>query len=341
MPVGVIGAGLIGKMHIDRALKHAGVELVGIADPTPEAEALARGIGVPWFADYGRMIEVVRPRGVVVATPNVTHARIAIACIERGVAAIVEKPIADNLDDAQRICDASARSGVPVLVGHHRRHNPIGRRAKEIVSSGRLGTPVCATVLCTWLKPDDYFVPWRRERGGGPVLINLIHDIDLLRFLFGEIESVQALVSNRVRGFAVEDTSAVLLRFRNGALGTITVSDTAAAPWNWDLSAGEAERFPRQDVDAYFLSGTEASLTLPRLEVWEYRKDRGWHDPLTIERTALHVGCPYTEQWRHLRGLIEGSEQPVCSALDGLRTLEATVAVNAAAESGSAVRMRA
>ena len=341
MPVGVIGAGLIGRMHIDRALKHADVELVGIADPAPEAEVLARGIGVPWFADYGRMIEVAQPRGVVVATPNITHARIAIDCIERGVGVIVEKPIADNLDDAQAICDASVRGGVPALVGHHRRYNPIGRRAKEIVSSGKLGTPVCATVLCTWLKPNDYFnVAWRRERGGGPVLINLIHDIDLLRFLFGEIESVQAIVSSGVRGFAVEDTSAVICRFRNGALGTITVSDTAAAPWNWDLAAGEAERFPRQDVDAYFLSGTEASLTLPRLEVWEYRKGRGWHDPITVERTPLHQGCPYTEQWRHFRALIDGREQPVCSALDGLRTLEATVAVPVAAESGSAVRMR-
>ncbi|GIK83173.1 MAG: oxidoreductase [Alphaproteobacteria bacterium] len=340
MPVGIIGAGLIGRMHIDRALAHAEIELVGIADPTPEAEALARTAGVPWFADYGRMIDTARPRGVVVATPNATHARIAIDCIERGVAAIVEKPIAHDLSDAQRICDASARSGVPVLVGHHRRYNPISRRAKEIVASGTLGTPVCATVLSTWLKPNDYFVPWRREPGGGPVLINLIHDIDLLRFLLGEIESVQAIVSNRVRGFAVEDTSAVIAKFRNGALATITVSDTAAAPWNWDLAAGEAERFPRQDVDAYFLSGTEASLTLPRLEIWNYRNGRGWHDPLTVERTALHRGCPYTEQWRHFRALIDGSEQPVCSAIDGLRTLEATIAVQAAAESCTPVRMR-
>jgi predicted dehydrogenase len=327
-------------MHIDRALKHAAVELVGIADPMPEAEVLARSLGVPWFGDYGSMIDSARPRGVVVATPNVTHAQIAIDCLERGVAVIVEKPIADNLEDAQRICDASSRRGVPALVGHHRRYNPISRRAKEIVSSGRLGTLVSATVLSTWLKPDDYFVPWRRERGGGPVLINLIHDIDLLRFLFGEIESVQALVSNRVRGFAVEDTSAVMCRFRNGALGAISVSDTTAAPWNWDLSAGEAERFPRQDVDAYYLSGSRASLTLPRLTIWEYRTGRGWHDPLTAERTALHQGCPYTEQWRHFRALIDGAEQPVCSALDGLRTLEATIAVHTAAESGLAVLMR-
>jgi predicted dehydrogenase len=103
------------------------------------------------------------------------------------------------------------------------------------------------------------------------------------------------------------------------------------APW-WDLNAGESEHFPRQDADAYFLSGTEASMTLPRLEIWEYRRGRGWHDPLTVERTALHKACPYTEQWRHFRALIEGREPPVCSTLDGLRTLEATLAVHTAAE---------
>jgi predicted dehydrogenase len=340
MPVGVIGAGSIGKTHIDRALEHTEVQLVGIADPTPEVEELARNVGVPWFPDYGQMIEVTGPRGVVVATPNVTHARIAIDCLERGVPVIVEKPIAPTVEDAQRICEVSQRKGVATLVGHHRRYNPIARRAKEVIASGKLGRPVAATVLCTMLKPDEYFdVAWRRQRGGGPILINLIHDIDLLRYLLGEIESVQAMVSNAVRGFGVEDTGAIVCKFRNGAVGTITVSDSTAAPWNWDLNAGEFEHFPRQDADAYFLSGTEASITLPRLEIWEYRGGRGWRDPLTVERTALHKACPHTEQWRHFRALIEGREPPVCSALDGLRTLEATLAVHTAAKSERPVRM--
>jgi predicted dehydrogenase len=77
MPVGVIGAGAIGKTHIDRALRHADVGLVGIADPAPQAEEFARRVGVPWFADYSQMLEVGRPRGVMIATPNVMHARIA------------------------------------------------------------------------------------------------------------------------------------------------------------------------------------------------------------------------------------------------------------------------
>ena len=342
LPLAVIGAGLIGQTHIDRALKGPEVDLIAIADPTPDAAAVARSIGVPCFSDYRALLGEMKPKGVVVATPNVTHAQITVDCLERGAAVLVEKPIADTLEDGRRIRDASRATGLPVLVGHQRRHNPIMRKAKAIVGGGTLGRPVTATVLCTWQKPRDYFdVTWRREKGGGPILINLIHDIDLMRHLYGEIESVQALASNAVRGYEVEDTAVVTLRFRNGALGTVTVSDTTVAPWNWDLSAGEAERFPRQDVNAHFYSGTEGSLTLPRLEVWRYRKDQGaaegWHDPLTLERTAVHTGDPYTEQLRHFAALVDGKEEPVCSADDGFRTLEATLAVTQAAASGRPV----
>ena len=88
------------------------------------------------------------------------------------------------------------------------------------------------------------------------MLIDLVHDIDALRFLCGEIETVQAITANEARGFAVEDTAAVLLRFRNGALATITLSDATPSPWCWDQTAGENPTFPRHDADAYRLSGS-------------------------------------------------------------------------------------
>ena len=344
LPLAVIGAGLIGRTHIDRALASDRLRLVAVADPSPAGEALARASGVPFFTDHRRLLDEIKPRAAVVAAPNALHASLTIDCLQRGAAVLVEKPIADTLDDGRRIVEVSQATGLPVIVGHQRRHNPIMRKARAIVASGVLGRPVSATVMCTWLKPRDYFdVAWRKEKGGGPILINLIHDIDLMRHLYGEIESVQAIASNAVRGHEVEDTAVVALRFRNGALGTVTVSDTAAAPWNWDLAAGEAERFPRQDINAHYYSGTEGSLTLPRLEVWRYRADQGpaqgWHDPLTMERTAVHTGCPYAEQLRHFAAVVAGEEAPVCSALDGMRTLEATLAVTEAAASGRPVRL--
>lgn len=342
LPIGVIGAGAIGRMHLERLVRHDAVAPGAIADPTDAARELAERLGVPWFADYRDMLAKAALGAVIVATPNDTHAEIGIACISRGLPVLMEKPVADSVADAQRLCDAAAAAGVPLMVGHQRRHNPILRRAKALIDEGVLGRPVSATAMATWWKPDAYFdLAWRRSAGGGPVLINLIHDVDLLRFLVGEIAEVQAVTSSAVRGFEVEDTAAITLRFANGALGALSVSDAAVTPWNWDLAAGEAAHYPRQDVNSHFISGTEGSLTLPRLDIWRYRGAKGWHDPLTHERTAVHAADPYVEQLRHLRAVAEGRETPVCSGTDGLRTLQAIQAVHEAARTGRPVRLGA
>ena len=336
----VIGAGAIGRTHIAVANGHDQFALVAIVDPSEAAKALAGQLGVPAHDNTQAMLDAVRPDAVIVATPNATHADIGIECLRSGAAVLVEKPITDTLEDAHRLCDAAEQAGRALLVGHQRRYNVILRKAREIVQSGRLGQLVSATGMATFLKPDPYFeMAWRRHKGGGPILINLIHDIDLLRFLMGDIASVQASSANAVRGFEVEDTAAVILRFRSGALATMTVSDSTTAPWNWDLAAGEAEHYPRQDVSTHFISGTHGSLTLPRLEVWEYRGQRGWHQPLAQERIAPHASNPYAEQLRHFRAVIEGREEPVCSGRDALRSLQATLAVHEATESGGVVRL--
>jgi predicted dehydrogenase len=340
MPVAVLGAGAIGRMHIERLLAHDAVELAAIADPSEAARELAARVGVPWFADPLELLAGTRAQAVVVATPNATHADLGAACLARKLPVLMEKPIADTLANARRLCEAADATGVPVLVGHQRRHNPLLRRAREMVQAGVLGRPVSATVMATWLKPDSYFdMEWRRKAGGGPVLINMIHDIDLLRFLLGEVVSVQAQSSSGVRGFEVEDTASALLRFESGVLATLITSDAATAPWNWDLAAGEASHYAKQDVDSIFITGTDGSLTLPQLQVFRFRERRGWHEPLTQERTPLHRADPYVEQLRHLRAVAEGREAPVCSARDGLRTLEATLAVHEAAASGATVRL--
>jgi len=339
-PLAVIGAGAIGRTHIDRIGRSGNLALAAIADPTDAGKALAGSLGVPWFADHRAMLEAVKPAGAIVATPNATHISVASDCLRQGVAALVEKPVADTVAEAQVLVDVQAQTGVPVLVGHHRRHNPINRRAREIIQSGRLGQPVAATALATFLKPDAYFdVAWRREKGGGPILINLIHDIDMLRFLLGEITSVQAVASHQARGFAVEDTAAAVLRFASGALGTVMVSDAAASPWCWDFCAGEQDQYPRQNVQSHFISGTHGSLSLPDLALWNYRGERSWHAELTLEQTMVHKADPYSWQLQHFAAVIDGREAPLCSALDGLRTLQATLAVHDAAVSGHSVQL--
>ncbi|MBI5717140.1 MAG: Gfo/Idh/MocA family oxidoreductase [Burkholderiales bacterium] len=343
LPVALLGGGGIGRMHAQRMLVHADVRLAGVADPSPAARAWAEGLGVPWAAEPADLLDRVRPGAAIVATPNATHTAVGLACVERHIPVLVEKPIADTVAEARRLADAARAAGVPVLVGHQRRHGVAVQRARRMIAEGAVGRVVAATVLATWLKPASYFVAgqWRRLKGGGPVLINAIHDIDLLRHLVGEVASVHAVTSHAERGFEVEDTAAAVLRLAGGALATLLVSDAAVSPWNYDLASGESELYAPQRADAIYLAGTEGALTVPQLLHWRYRAEareqRHWHAELTCEQTTLHQHDPYAEQLRHLRAVVEGREAPLCSAEEGIATLRATQAVLESAESGRTV----
>lgn len=340
--IAVVGAGAIGRAHAAVIAAGGVATLAAIVDPTDAGKAVATQYGVPWFADQNALLAADRVDAAVIATPNQTHLPVSLAFIERGIPVLVEKPIASTLEEGRALTAASGKAGVPVLVGHHRRHNPIAKRARELVRSGALGRLTSVSVLYTFLKPDSYFeLDWRRRAGGGPVLINLIHEIDLIRFICGEIESVQAVTSNAVRGFEVEDSAAVILRLAGGALVTVNVSDTAVAPWSWDMSTRESQHYPKLPVpvNSHYLSGTAASLTLPQLELWRYPGKAGWHEPIAREIVEVERADPYAEQIRHLCAVTRGEEQPVITAADGTRTLEATLAVHEAARIGAPVAL--
>jgi predicted dehydrogenase len=333
-----VGAGLIGRRHIADAAAEAVLD--AIVDPAPQAERIAAERGVSWFPSLAALLTDHRPDGVIVATPNQMHIENGLACIAAGVPALIEKPIADDVVAAARLADAAEEAAVPILVGHHRRHNPLVAAAKSAIAEGRLGTLVAVQASCWFYKPDSYFeTAWRREKGAGPVFINLIHDIDTLRHLCGDIESVQALQSSRVRGHTVEDTAAILLRFVSGALGTITVSDTVAGPWSWELTAGENPDFPATGEACYHIGGTHGALALPGLVLWSYAGPRSWWEPLSSTGLQRDDADPLRLQLRHfLRVLAEG-EPPLVSARDALETLRVVAAVKQAAETGAAVEL--
>ena len=337
--VGLIGAGAIGRAHLVGAAGAEGVEIVGVADPNPASEDLATEFRVPWFNDHRALLDKVEPDGLIIATPNVLHVPMALECIELGKPVLVEKPITDTVEQGFALANAALKANIPLLVGHHRRYNPIVRTARDMVRSGQLGRLVSVAVLALFLKPESYYAQtWRRSAGGGPVLINMIHEVDLLRFVCGEVSSVQSVVSNKVRGYEVEDTAAALLSFANGAIATITLSDTATSPWSWDVSSGENPAFFRTLIESHFICGTDASIALPTLRIWRYPGERGWQNPLDNEQVSFASANPYVEQMRHFGAVIRREEDPLTNGFDATRTLEVTLAVKRAGESGETIR---
>jgi predicted dehydrogenase len=332
LPILVAGAGLIGRRHVATIRKSSGATLAGIADPAPAAEKFAAELGVPWDADLETLLDRTRPAAAILATPNAAHAPGALACIARRVAVLIEKPVAGTPEDARTIADAAEAARVPTLVGHHRRHNPILRAARDAVRAGLLGDIVSATALSLFLKPDPYFeVAWRTGRDGGPVLINLIHDIDALRFVVGEIAEVKAMTSTAAKRRAVEDGAVAALRFANGALGTLAVSDAAVAPWSWELTSGENESYPRQaDASCLFLAGTKGALDVPQLSFRHYAGAAGWMEPLAARRLDVRPGDSYANQLAHFVALARGEAKSEIDARDAARTLDVALAVRGA-----------
>jgi len=339
LQIALIGAGIMGRQHYQHLRRLPQARLCAVADPGPQAEAFAAECGVACFADHRQMLEHARPDAVIVANPNNLHVACALDCVEAGVPVLVEKPVGVHLDEVRALVDASRRRGVPVLVGHHRRHNPLIAKAHQVIGEGKLGRLINVTALWQLQKPDSYFeTPWRREPGAGFLLTNLIHDLDLLRHLCGEVVQVQAFTRNDVRGFANEDSAAVLLQFANGALGTLTGSDAVAAPWSWELDSGESPIYPRQDGQpCYLLAGTEGSLLIPHLKRWHYAEaGSGWHTPLLQSEEAIPPGEALTLQLQHFIRVVQGTEAPLIDAADGGRTLALVEAIRQAAETGRA-----
>jgi predicted dehydrogenase len=344
--LGLIGMGLIGTAHAQTLQKVDECELVAVADADEKYKEPAEELGAKYYRDYEEMIGRERLQGVIIATPNHLHATIGIASAERGLHLFVEKPITSNLADADRLIDAAKRHNVRILVGHQRRFNARIEKARDVVRGGELGKLVGVTITWALLKPPQYFegpFAWRRNRGGGPILINLIHEIDNLRYICGEIDEVFAVTSNRVRDFSVEDTAGVTFRFGNGAVGTAFVSDCVPSLSAYEATTGENSLIPHDFGNCYHFYGTDASLLFPQLKKLFYSDPArlGWHYPITEQGLKVtREDDPYVKEFRHFSKVIRGEESPRISGEDGRRTLEVTLAVQRSGETGQPVRLR-
>ena len=344
--IAVAGAGYIGQAHMDVARASPSCMLSAVVDPSPAAVALAAQAGVPLYASLEELIAKDRPDGVVLATPNQLHVAHALTCIQAGLPILLEKPIAPTVAEGESLVKVVDETGAKVLIGHHRAHSPIMAKAREVLASGQLGRLVTVVGSATFYKPEQYYAdaPWRSQPGAGPILLNMIHEVHNLRMLCGDIVAVQAFASDATRGFAVEDTVAINLRFANGALGTFMLSDTAASPRSWEQTSQENKAYPSyDDEDCYVISGTNGSLSVPtmRLKTYPRPEDRSWWKPFEVGTVGMVRDDPLKHQIEHFGAMVRGEAEPLVSARDGLQNLRVTEAIADAARTGRVVRLAA
>jgi predicted dehydrogenase len=287
------------------------------------------------------MFAAISPDGVILSTPTPLHVSQGLECIERSCPVLVEKPLATSAVQAKILTDAAEYASVPLLVGHHRRHNPLIQKAKELIVSGEIGNIRALQATCWFYKPDEYFdiAPWRTQKGAGPVSVNLVHDIDLMRYFCGEIISVQAQMAPSIRGFDNEDLAAAVLKFESGVIGTVTVSDSIVSPWSWELTSREYPIYPMTSESCYLLGGSEGSLSVPDLKVWSHKGERNWWNPISGTIAPRDASDPLINQITNFADVIRGDTDALVTGLDGLKTLLVIEAIQKAAQTQNLIEV--
>lgn len=339
-----IGAGMIGHVHARSAAAMEECEYIALCDEDESKKALAGELGVKYYNDFRKMIENEKLDGVIISLPNELHDPVGSACAEKGLHILMEKPIASNVAAAEKLVRSAHANNVALLIGHHRRFNPMVVATRDIIRNGELGDIVGISILWCMYKPEKYFIDgeWRRKKGGGPILINTIHEMDNLRYFYGEIERVYAESSNKTRNFEVEDTVSITVRFQDGVLASLLMSDAAPSLWAYEATMGENKFFFPTDGDIYHFLGSKASLTFPGMLKVYYADPAkmGWQYPLTREHLDIKSRDPYPLQLSHFCRVIQGKEEPRTSGEDALRTLRVVAAINESVATRKPVTVR-
>ena len=339
--IGLIGAGSIGVRHIMAIDALSDAVLVAIVDPSPAAWKIGTERNIPVFDNADKMLSNGGIDAVIIATPTERHHQDVMAALRYKVTVLVEKPITATLTEARDITQFAAQQNCHVLVGHQRRYYPCAAEARKIIQSGQIGTLIGVTGQRTTKKDDDYYAPeWRRDVKAGPILTNLIHEFDLLRYICGDITSVSAELTRHEQNFAKEDAAAISLKFANQAVGTFFLSDRTPSPWTWEMALGESERFPKTGQNAIRFMGSTGALEFPNLVLWTYPEGIGdWRKetkPQSIETLFIDA---YIAQCKHLCAVTRGEEAPIIDAENGTKSLEATLAATTSAETGNRITL--
>ena len=271
----VVGCGDISSVHLAAIRDLDDAELVAVCDADGDrAEATAAAHGVPAYTEHEEMFAVIKPDVAHICTPHDRHAPLAIAAIGRGIHVVLEKPVANTVAEGQRVLDASrSRPDVKVAVCFQNRYNRAAHEAHRLIAGGHLGAVRGASATVAWHRTPEYYsrAPWRgqRARSGGGVLINqAIHTLDLLQWFLGPVAKVSSRIGTLALGdvIDVEDTAQLVMDHENGSRSVLftTLANTVDSPVTIEIDTEHARLLIRGDLVVTYADG--------RTEVVEERR---------------------------------------------------------------------
>jgi predicted dehydrogenase len=330
--VGILGGGNISDTHARAARAIPGVEIAAVYGGNREkAGRLAQTYGGVVYDDLDQFLRH-RPLDIVaIGSPSGLHADQAIAAITHGVHVLSEKPLDVTTEKVDSVIEAAERSGIKVGVFFQDRLKPDIAAMKALVASGRLGTPIFAAGHVRWYRPPEYYggSRWRGTwalDGGGALMNQAIHTVDVLQWLFGPVAQVAARTATRLHPIKVEDTAAAVLEFESGALGIIeaTTSSYPGYARRVDVSGSEGTLILEGDrLVATDLRGTEHAKTAPPEP-----------PPENAASATVSDSVPHQRIFEDFIRAIRTDTVPVCDAREARPSVAIIEAIYRSARSG-------
>lgn len=332
----LVGCGRISKNHFGSIEEHsADMELVALCDTDQAAldEHTAQH-GVPGYIDMEAMLKAEEIDLVVLCTPSGLHPRQAELAARYGVNVLTEKPMSTRWEDGVSMVRACDDAGVRLFVVKQNRQNATLQLLKRAVTEGRFGAIKMVHLNVFWTRPQDYYdhAKWRGtwEFDGGAFMNQASHYVDLLEWLIGPVESVQAMMST-TRKIEAEDTGVLNVKWRSGALGSMAVTMLT---------------YPKNLEGSITILGEKGTarvggMAVNDIQIWDFDEAKDYDDEVkaaNYETTSVY-GFGHPLYYRNVVDVMRGQAQPLVDGRSGLKSLEVLIAAYLSARDGTTVSL--
>jgi len=339
---GLIGCGAISTQHVEAIAAVDGLRLGAVMSASAErARTVGERSGVPWTTSLDELLDRRDIDAVAILTPSGLHASQAIAALERGRHALVEKPLALSVADAEAVIQAASRGGLTLATVSQRRFEPVMQTLHRAVSDGALGTISLVVAEGLYMRPQSYYdgAAWRGTTAldGGVLMNQAIHLVDLVRWLGGPVRSVAAHVTTRTHAMEAEDTATVSLAFESGALGSIVATTSAVAESPAELRVvGDKGRVSvvGEDATEWDVPGVDR----PAAAGGDGASSNG-ATPAAATWGTTATG--HVRQYTDFRDAVRTGRPPAVTGADGRNAVEIVTAAYEASRTGSSVEPEA
>lgn len=351
--VAIIGPGKVGHLHAKAALQAPNTELVAVYGRNAEkAAAFAQPYSIQSFTDIAQMVEQARVDICIVCTPHPAHRDPAVAALEAGAHVLVEKPLATSLADCDAMIEAARRSGRQLSVVSQRRFYEPCLRIRRAIDAGKIGTPALGMVMMLGWRDEPYYRsdPWRGTwagEGGGVLVNQAPHQLDLLLWYMGDVDEVYGLWRNINHPYIeVDDTAVATVKFKNGGIGTLMVSNSQQPGLFGKVhihGSNGASVGVQTDGGSMFIAGRTSITEPPYNDIWAVPGEADWLDRFKADDAAEFARIDaitwyFAQQLVEFADAIREQRPALVTGEDGRRVVALFSAIYESSQTGQVIR---